>query len=135
MIAARPPSTGSGMCASVSGAGKAVYLPWVRLDSGPCTFCPNCGVAVVQDFGALNAEAYANGVAERHYCDLHPTPIYLTDHSWPAFKASSPLYDHPEEPAPRRGRAAQSSPSETPLPRAAQPEPPDWEGLRRRGSK
>lgn len=110
-------------------------MPWVRLDDSfadhPKTArvgspCPGCGVAVVQDLGTLNAEAYTNGVVERHRCVFRATPVYITDRTWPAFKAPGPLFAHdpPKKPTP---------PHTTP--REARPEPPDWEGLRRRGSK
>lgn len=72
--------------------------PYVRPAPRPCLFC---GAAIIQEFGILDADAYALGVVQRHICKAElPPPTQVNEAQFAKHladcEACSKLYRRPD---------------------------------------
>lgn len=50
--------------------------------------CPSCSTRVVFEFGRFDADAYDNGVLNKHFCPPMELPAPMNEREWEAFIAT-----------------------------------------------
>jgi hypothetical protein len=50
--------------------------------------CASCGTRLAYDYGRFDADAYDNGVLNKHFCPLPKLPAPMNEREWQAFIAT-----------------------------------------------